>query len=131
MVDIEQYIKELEQDLQVTAFNIKEVQQKLPSTKHKWAGRYIRHKQELYKLQKNRDVVKKNLITELLATAPVKVTEPVADRAVETSQTIKDIDSEINTLKLVIEFLEKTEKTLSSMTYDIKNMVELMKLEQL
>ena len=32
-------------------------------------------------------------------------------------------------LKLVVEFLEKTEKTLSSITFDIKNIVEIIKLE--
>jgi hypothetical protein len=37
----------------------------------------------------------------------------------------------IQELELIIEYLEKTEKIFSSMTYDLKNAIELMKLEQL
>jgi len=129
MVDLEAYIKELGQDLQVTAFDIKEVQMKLPATKHKWAGRFIRHKQEMFKLQKSRETTRKSLITQCVATAPVRITELAAERVVDTSDSIKHIDEEIQNLKLALELLEKSEKTLSSMTYDIKNMVELMKLE--
>ena len=35
----------------------------------------------------------------------------------------------IQEISVVIEFLEKTERTLSSMTFDIKNLTEIMKLE--
>lgn len=129
MVDIETYIKELDQDLQVSAFNIKEVQLRLPSLKHKWAGRCIRHKQELFRLQKSREDKKKALVKELINTSVVKVNELVAERAVESGATIKEIDDNINNLKLVIELLEKSEKTLSSMTWDLKNMIDLQRLE--
>lgn len=129
MVDIEAYIKELGQDLQVTAFDIKEVQMKLPATKHKWSGRFIRHKQEMIRLQAKRETTRKSLIKQCIDNAQVRVNEIAAERVVESSDTIKNIDEEIQNLKLILELLEKAEKTLSSMTYDIKNMVELMKLE--
>ena len=44
---LEDYIKELENDLKIDELTLKEYQLKLPGTKHKWAGRYIRHNLEL------------------------------------------------------------------------------------
>lgn len=130
MVDIEAYIKELVQDTEVSAFNIKEVQLKLPAIKHKWAGRQIRAKQELFKLQKKRDKVKKELIKGIIDKAPVNISIAMANQSAETSDTILKMDEEIEDLKLAIELIEKAEKTLSSMTYDISNIVKLMQLEQ-
>jgi len=40
-------------------------------------------------------------------------------------------EKKIKEEKFLIELLEKTEKTFSSLTYDIKNIVEIMKLEQM
>jgi hypothetical protein len=130
MVDIEAYITELTEDTKVTAFDIKEVQMKLPATKHKWTGRFIRHKQQLLKLQKQRDDTKKNLVKDIIAKSVVKITDAVADRAVETSDSIKQLDEELQNLKLTIELIEKADKILSSMTYDVGNMIKLMQLEQ-
>ena len=39
--------------------------------------------------------------------------------------------AEIEELELVIEYLEKAEKIFSSTTYDLKNAIELMKMEQM
>ena len=47
------------------------------------------------------------------------------------SPVIAEINEEIEELELIIEYLEKAEKIFSSTTYDIKNAIELMKLEQL
>ena len=63
--------------------------------------------------------------------AIVKLSNPTIEKAVIESNSIKDLQIKINEDKLIIEFLEKTEKTFSSLTYDIKNIVEIMKLEQL
>ena len=40
-------------------------------------------------------------------------------------------NQQIKELELVIELLEKTEKTFSETVYSIKNVVQLMQLEQL
>ena len=128
---LETYITEMNQDLKVDAFNIKEVQLRLPAIKHKWVGRGVRHKLELMALQKSRDTKKKEMITKVLAQSPVKISEFAAEKTVNDGETIKEIDAKIQDLKLVIELLEKSEKTFSSMTYDIKNIIELQKLEQL
>ena len=121
----------MDQDLKVDAFNIKEVQLRLPSIKHKWTGRFIRHKLELCNVQRQRELKKKELVSKICEASPVKITEFAAEKTAESGSSLKDMDEKIQELRLVIELLEKSEKTFSSMTYDIKNMIELQKLEQL
>ena len=47
------------------------------------------------------------------------------------SPVISEINEQIEELELVIEYLEKAEKIFNSTTYDLKNAIELMKMEQL
>ena len=44
---LEEYIVELEKDVKIDQFNIRDVQMKLPAYKHKWVGRLMRQKQQL------------------------------------------------------------------------------------
>jgi hypothetical protein len=53
----------------------------------------------------------------------------VAENKVKETESVVTINKSISNLEIVIEFLEKTDKTLSSMTFDIRNLTELMKLE--
>jgi hypothetical protein len=42
-----------------------------------------------------------------------------------------ELQVKIDEQELIIELLEKTEKTFSSLSFDIKNIVEIMKMETL
>ena len=96
---LEEYISELSVDVQIDEFSMKDVQMKLPAIKHKWTGRLMRAKME------------------------------IEEKTAELHPDVKETWDQINELKLVVEFLEKTEKTLSSITFDIRNIVEIIKLE--
>ena len=126
---LDTYIKELAEDVKVDTFNIKDVQMRIPSIKHKWAARLIRCKQDVNKLTKEKEKHKKALIAQLQEKSPVKIGEFNALKSVESLDSVKVFDEKIEECKLIIDLLEKTEKTLSSMTYDIKNIVEIIKLE--
>jgi len=126
---IENYIKELESDLKIDELNLKEYQLKLPGIKHKWAGRYIRHKQELIELRSKRDEIKRKLVEQIQETSPVKLALPIVERTAEKHSELKDTDKKISELNLVVELLEKAEKTLSSTSYDLKNLIDIIKLE--
>jgi hypothetical protein len=41
---LEEYIKELSEDLKIDELNLKDYQLRLPALKHKWTGRCIRLK---------------------------------------------------------------------------------------
>jgi hypothetical protein len=126
---LSEYIKELEEDLKINELNLKDYQLRLPAIKHKWAGRLIRLKLELIQENKKLEKLKKTLAEEVEKASPVKLSGPSINQMIESHATYKDYKAVIEEKKLSIELLEKTEKTLSSTTYDIKNLIEIMKLE--
>lgn len=131
MKQLEEYIKEMGEDVEIDEFNIKDTQMKLPALKHKWVGRLVRHKGKLAQMNDRRDVIVKQIAHEVIETATYQVTLPTAQKAAEKHDRVKAIDEEIRENKLIIDFLEKSEKIFSSMTFDIKNITEIMKLETL
>lgn len=126
---LEEYIKELENDLKIDELILKDYQLKLPGIKHKWAGRCIRHKLELVELRGKREKLKKDIVIKIQEQSPVKLATPVIERTAEKCSEITDLDNKIKEIELIIELLEKSEKTLSSTSYDIKNLVDIIKLE--
>lgn len=126
---LDNYIKELESDLKIDELYLKDYALKLPGIKHKWAGRLIRHKLEISKLKKDKDKLKSDLVKKLNETSSVKLSMPVLEKTVDNANEIKDFDIKIKELELVVELLEKAEKTLSSASFDVKNVLEIIKLE--
>lgn len=131
MKQLEEYIKEMGVDVELDEFNLKDVQLKLPGIKHKWVGRLVRHKGDLEQLTYNKDNAIKQIAQEIIDTATYQVTLASAQKAAEKHTSIKKINEDIREQKLIIEFLEKGEKIFSSMSFDIKNITEIMKLETL
>jgi len=126
---LEDYITELTQDIYIDEFNMKDVQMKLPAIKHKWTGRLIRAKIQIEENYKNRYIVINELADMLEKESPVTISHTLAKKKVEDHTKVKELNQNIKHLKLIVEFLEKTEKTLSSITFDIKNLIEIIKLE--
>ena len=128
---LDQYIDEIEKDLQINEFNLKDSSMKTPARKHYWVSKLIRHKKNLLILRKQRDIIKKEVTEKLIEESPVKITLPVAEKASYKHEKMKEVSEKINEEELIIEFLEKTEKTFSAVGFDIKNIIEIMKMEQL
>lgn len=131
MKQLEDYIKEMGVDVEIDELNLKETQLKLPALKHKWVGRLIRHKGDLNRAESRKDNVIKEVAKEVIDTATYQVTLPTAEKAAAKHPRVKKINEEITELKLIVEFLEKSERIFSSMSFDIKNITEIMKLETL
>ncbi len=128
---LDQYIDEIEKDLQINEFNLKESSMKTPARKHYWVSKLINHKKNLYKLQKERNEIKKSIVNQIIKESPVKVTVPIAEKASYNHEKMVEINEKIKQEELLVEFLEKTEKTFSAVGFDIKNIIEIMKMEQL
>lgn len=126
---LNKYIEELDKDVKLDQFNLKEAQLSLPGVKHKWAGRLIRHKIDLNELTFKRSQKLKEICNLVQMQSPTTLPNTVVERNAVKHSDIISIDSEINYTKLIIEFLEKTEKTLSSMTFDISNIVKIITIE--
>ena len=128
---LEKYIDEIEKDLQINEFNLKDSSMKTPARKHYWVSKLINHKKNLNKLKKEKDEIKKEITRQIIENSPVKVTLPTAERAAYNHEKMISVSDKIKEEELVIEFLEKTEKTFSAIGFDIKNIIEIMKMEQL
>ena len=131
MKQLEEYIKEMGTDVDLDEFNLKDVQMKLPALKHKWVGRLIRAKGELERLRSSRDNVVKQVAQEIIDTATYQVNLTTAQKAAEKHASVKAIDESIKENRLIVDFLEKGERIFSGMSFDIKNIIEVMKLETL
>ena len=125
----DKYRAELEQDLAIDEFRVKETQLKLPSVKHKWVARLIQHKQEKGKLASIRQETIDSVVAEIRNTSPIAISDRTVITKAENTDSIRRIDSKIQECGLMIDYLERVEKICSSVTYDIRNLIELHKLE--
>ena len=128
---LNKYLEEASQDAALDVFTVKDVQSKLPAIKHKWVGRLIRAKQKLNSLRDQKDELKTNMMNLAKEKASYKVADNILEKSIAKSSNIIDIDKQIQEYRLIIDFLERTEKIFSSMTFDIKNLTEVMKIETL
>ena len=128
---LDRYIEEMNTDTMFDDFSLKDSQMKLPGIKHKWVGRLMRHKDTINKLHFKKKEMIKNISTALINEGDYKISQPVAEKACEKHDSVINLNKQIKDEYLIVEFLEKCEKVLSSMTFDIKNLVEIMKMETL
>jgi|LauGreDrversion4_2_1035121.scaffolds.fasta_scaffold00254_33 tRNA(Ser,Leu) C12 N-acetylase TAN1 len=127
---LDRYIKEIESDLVLDEMNLRDMQLRLPVRKHFWVGRLIKHKVELNKYQKQKEDLKKALVNKVITDAPVQLSKVTAEKRLDEFTEVIELNKKIKELEYVIELLEKVEKNFNSMTYDIKNVIEILKLEQ-
>lgn len=125
------YVEEIKEDTKLDDFNIKQVQLILPTKKHYWATKLIIHKKELNDLIKKRETLINTTADKLIESSNVVISRATALNKVKQSDAIKKIDDNIQELNYVIELLEKAEQIFKSMSFDIKNIIEINKLEQL
>lgn len=128
---LDKYKKELDEDIKINVVNIRDLQMSLPGIKHKWATRLINHKIEINKI--NSLVIKaKNVIIENQTKNPnVTLSKPSLEQYAEKHETIIRLKTKIEDEEFIVMYLEKVERILNSVTYDIKNLVDILKLEQL
>ena len=128
---LSKYIKEVEQDLVLNDFNIKETQLRLPARKHFWVARLIEAKRDLQTLIEKEKKLTKKLATKVKEQAPVHLTDKAVSNLIDEQEEMISIKEQKRDLANVVEYLEKVEKVIGAMGFDIKNIIELQKLETL
>lgn len=123
------YKESIEKDLKIDQFNIHNKVNEIPSLKHFWVAKLIESKIELKKLHKKKnELIKKVRESQQVG---LKLSISSLKEMEEKSPVLSEINEQIEEMELIVEYLEKTEKVFSSTTYDLKNAIELMKMEQL
>ena len=125
----EKLLEELKQFLHFDELNLKEKQLMLPSIKHRYATIYIQTKREMGNLFLERKLMLRKIVDEINKESPVKLSIIAAEKLAADHEPLAEIDNKIKNNELILEICEKSEKILSSASYDIKNLVELIKLE--
>jgi hypothetical protein len=128
---LDKYREEISKDLVFNEINIKDAQYKLPSRKHFWCARLIDAKISLNRLNKDKKNLKEQLSKALISQSPVKLTPAAALTAVENSDKVREINDQIKDYEVLVEYLEKVEKIFSTMHWEIKNIIEINRQEQL
>lgn len=131
METLKRYIDEVNKDLLIDDFNIKDSQMKLPSRKHFWVARLMDAKISRNKLISKKKQHKKELVLRIINESPVKITTQTAESAAENTTDIEIINEKIKELDFIIEYLEKVEKIFSSIHWEIKNIIQINQMEQL
>ena len=126
---INQYLDEANLDTNLDRLDVSITQEQLVNNKHKWSARLINHKINLNNFKLKRTSILEEKITEFQNTEPVKVNRSIAEKAVQNKKEIRVLDLKIKNEQLIIDYLENIYKNISFATNDIKNLVELMKLE--
>ena len=126
---LQDYGAELQEDLDIDDLNITDKQMKLPSLKHKWVARLIKHKNEKGKLQELRKEAIEKIVDQIRENQPISISEKGLRAKAAQHEVIIKIDSKLRRHDLIIDYLERVEVVCRSMTYDIKNIIEIQKLE--
>ena len=125
----ERYHRELAKIVTVDEFNMKQVQMDLPANRHYWVGRLIFHKNECVKLKKARKQAIHKISEKIQNESPVALTVKTAELSAEQHTLIQKIDEQITENEMLVEYLTKIETNFRSISYDIKNLIDIIQLE--
>lgn len=125
----EEYKKEILEDTKIDEINLLDKQLKLPAIKHKWVARLIQQKREKNRLLKKRKEIKNQVLEKLGSQIPPGIPKKALDIKIDSTEEIQKIDESIEDLDLMIEYLEKIEVVFKSMSYDLRNIIDINKLE--
>jgi hypothetical protein len=123
------FIEELKEDCVVDEINLKESALILPAKKAKWVARLIIEKNNLNKLEKDKKETLNSLIERLKEESVTSLSSAVLKNIAEKDVSFIEIDQKIEESKNSIDFLERIEKIMSSMSFDIGNIIKIVQLE--
>lgn len=126
---LEKYNEEIKKYVTVDELNMKQVQLDLPNIRHFWVGKLMSHKQEILKLKKLVKQARTKIVEQISRESPVGMPSKSLEDAINNHPTMLRIYDEIAQHELLVEYLGKVETNFRSLSYDIKNLIEIVKLE--
>lgn len=124
---LSKYQNEFEQDSELSEFNLREQQMKLPAIKHKYVAYLMQHKHRKQKLIHAKNEILSNILT--MDSPTVGLSNKAMERKHTANPKIQKINRMIEEEDIIIEYLEKIENITRSMTYDLGNLVKIVQME--
>lgn len=128
-MSLSKFIEELKSDCVIDEINLKESALLLPAKKAKWVSRLILEKNNLIKLENDKKNLLNSVIESLKKNSVTSLSQPVLKNLAEKDVQVMSIDVKIEDSKNIVDFLEKVEKVITSMSFDIGNIVKIVQLE--
>lgn len=127
---IKEYSAQIEQDTHIDITNVMEKQLSSPNIKHKWLYKKVLEQKKLIDLIDKKDSFINNAVNKNDPTIRVSKAAIAANAANE--PTYKELQRQIKDQELLVEFLDAAvNKIFTQMGWDFRNIVDLMKMEQL
>jgi len=123
------YEEEIKEDSHVDELNVKEVAMKLPGIKHKWVARLIKHKRTLYNLEQQKETLIEAALKQLKQRSDIQLSKAAMTAKLAGMDSVAQINAKIDNEKNIIDYLEHVETIFRYMTNDIKNVIDIMKME--
>jgi hypothetical protein len=127
---IKKYQTQYEEFAKITDFNLEDVTRRVPSEKHFWVCRLIDAKIEKDKLYKLKASTKHILQKRIMEESPVALNKQVLDD-LDKTPSLEAINQKIKEQEYLIEYLEKLVSQITFIGNDIKNILELRKLQEM
>jgi hypothetical protein len=126
---LEKYGQEIAEDTAVDEINVKDVAMRLPGIKHKWVARLINHKRQLNRLDKEKEAVIEATLKKIKEKGDIQLSKSAMTAKISTLESVKVLDEKIDEQKALVDYLEHVESIFRYMTNDIKNVIDIMKME--
>jgi hypothetical protein len=126
---LEKYGQEIAEDTAVDEINVKDVAMRLPGIKHKWVARLINHKRQLNRLDKEKEAVIEATLKKIKEKGDIQLSKSAMTAKISTLESVKVLDEKIDAQKALVDYLEHVESIFRYMTNDIKNVIDIMKME--
>lgn len=127
---IKTYQKQYEEFCNFDDFNLEDRIKRVPAEKHFWVCRLIDAKIEKDKLYKQKASTKNTLQRRIQEDSPVVLNKQVLDD-LDKTPSLEAINQKIKEQEYLIEYLEKLVNQITFIGNDMKNIIELRKLQEL
>lgn len=125
----EEYKHQYEEFCKIDDFNLEDRAKRIPAEKHFWVARLHEAKIQKHKLETKKKKDRKSIEEKIKEDSPVHLNQRDLNDAV--FKALGNIDNQLKELDLLIGYLEGIVKQITFIAQDIKNIVEIKKLEQL
>jgi hypothetical protein len=126
----EKIVKDIEKDLKIDRMNMDEKTLQIPSIKHYWIAELYRSKIQIQTLEKKKKDLFK-AFAESDRVMEIGLSKDAIQRQFNSTTRVQEINEKLEELKIIVEYLEDAKYVLGRATDDIKNRIELEKVERL
>lgn len=127
---IKKYQAQYEEFCNISDFNLDERAKRVPAEKHFWVCRLIDAKIEKDRLYKLKASTKNTLQKKIMEESPVTLNKQILDD-IEKSTSLESINQKIKEQEFLVEYLTKIVDLITYISQDVKNIVEIRKLQEL